>query len=259
MLDPVSRIPDFDDESEDREYAHRLSAQFHRQRVGDRPRRPSQEYHHADLRRVRGVAADRKTRPSAGDVSFPVGLHRQGGGHGERRHRAASDVFNLLRRAVPAAPSDGLRQSSARHGRAPPCRLLARQHRVDRGQVWRRKAHADPGDASPGGGRARRLSAIAPISAPIPISASPCRRRFQASSPTSSNRSRPGATRPNSPKSPAASSRCSATISSASRPTPTNAFAPPAQRHALSSPEETNRVRQRLYGVVLGMIRRARL
>ena len=39
-LDPASRIPDFDDAIEDREHAHRLSAQFHRQRVGDRPRRP---------------------------------------------------------------------------------------------------------------------------------------------------------------------------------------------------------------------------
>ena len=47
---------------EDREYAHRLSAQFHRQRVGDGPRRSSQKYHHADLRRVRRVAADRETR-----------------------------------------------------------------------------------------------------------------------------------------------------------------------------------------------------
>ena len=82
------------------------------------PRRPaapaSQEHRHADLRRVRRAAADRQARPGAGDVSFPVRLHRQGGGHGEGRHRAAGDVFDLLRRAVPAAASDRLRQSPAR-------------------------------------------------------------------------------------------------------------------------------------------------
>ena len=117
-------------------------------------------------------------------------------------------------------------------GRAPPCRLLARQHRMDRRQVRRRKAHADPGDAPPGRGGARRLPAIARISAPTPISASLCPCRFQASSPTSSNRSRPGATRPSSPKSPGAWCKCSATISSSSRVRPTSAYAPPARRRA---------------------------
>ena len=117
---------------EDREYAYRLSAQFHRQRVGDRARRSSQEHHHADLRRVRRVAADREARSGAGDVSFSVRLHRQGGRHGEGRHRAASDVFDLFRRAVPAAAPDGLWRTPARIGRASSCRLLARQHRVDR-------------------------------------------------------------------------------------------------------------------------------
>ena len=151
-LDPTSRIPDFDDEFQDREYAHRLSARFHRQRVGDRPRRSSQEHHHADLRRVRRVAADREARRGAGDVSFPVRLHRQGGGHGERRHRAAGDIFDLFRRAVPAAAPHRLWRTPARIGGAAPCRLLARQHRMDRRQVRRRKAHADPGDAPPGGG-----------------------------------------------------------------------------------------------------------
>ena len=113
-LDPASRIARFRRRIEDREYPHRLSAQFHRQRVGDGPRRSSEKYHHADLRRVRRVAADRETRSGAGDVSFPVRLHRQGGGHGERRHRAAGDVFDLFRRAVPAAASDRLWRSSAR-------------------------------------------------------------------------------------------------------------------------------------------------
>ncbi len=41
--------------------------------------------------------------PEGGDVPLPVGLHRQGGGHREGRHRAERHVQHLLRRAVPAA------------------------------------------------------------------------------------------------------------------------------------------------------------
>ena len=43
-------------------------------------------------------------------------------------------------------------ESPAPIGRASSCRLLARQHRVDRRQVRRWKAHADPRDAPSGGG-----------------------------------------------------------------------------------------------------------
>jgi len=37
-------------------------------------------HHHADRRRLRGDAADRQANAGAGDVSLPLGLHRQGGG-----------------------------------------------------------------------------------------------------------------------------------------------------------------------------------
>ena len=58
-LDPELRIPDFDDDFEDGEHAHRLPASLHRQRLDDRARRPAEKRHHADLRRLRGPAADR--------------------------------------------------------------------------------------------------------------------------------------------------------------------------------------------------------
>ena len=45
----------------------------------------------------------------AGDVLLPVGLHREGGRHRDRRHGAAAHVLRLLRRAVPAAAAVGLR------------------------------------------------------------------------------------------------------------------------------------------------------
>ncbi len=188
---------------EDREYAHRLSAQFHRQRVGDRPRRPPQGHHHADLRRIRGAAADRETRRGAGDVSFPVRLHRQGGGH-EKGVTEPQATFSTCFGApfLPLHPTvygNLLRD------------IIARAH-VDcwlvntgwtGGKFRRRKAHADPGDAEPRVGCARRLSQSRRFPRRSSISASPRRAMFQASSRTFSSRSRPGATRPNSPKSPA--------------------------------------------------------
>ena len=54
-----------------------------------------------------------------GDVSLPLRLHRQSGGHGKGpRQGAAADLLHLLRRALHAAPSDRIRQSAARSDRA---------------------------------------------------------------------------------------------------------------------------------------------
>ncbi len=71
--------------------------------------RPSLDDHHADGRRVRRAAADREAVARAGDVSFPLRLHGQGRRHRARRQRAASNVFNVLRRAVHGPSSDRLR------------------------------------------------------------------------------------------------------------------------------------------------------
>ena len=68
------------------------------------------------------LAADREADARAGDVSLPVRLHRQGRGNRNRRDRARGDFFDLLRRAVHAASSVGLRQ---------PAQGPDRQGRVD--------------------------------------------------------------------------------------------------------------------------------
>ena len=112
-------MPDFDDEVEDREHPYRLSARFHRQRVGDRARRSSEERRHADLRRVRRVAADRQARPGAGNVSFPVRLHRQGGRHGKgvTEPQATFSTCSARRscRCHPTVYGELLRELIARH------------------------------------------------------------------------------------------------------------------------------------------------
>ena len=70
---------------------------------------------HADRRRLRRAAADRAADAGAGDVSLPLGLHGARRRHREgARQRAAGDLLDLLRRAVHAAPSDGLRQDAGR-------------------------------------------------------------------------------------------------------------------------------------------------
>ena len=91
---------------EDRKHPFGLSARLHPQRLAHRPRRPSEERGDAGRRRLRRDAADRQADAGAGDVSFPVRLHREGRRHRARpRQRAAAGILHLLRLAVPAARS----------------------------------------------------------------------------------------------------------------------------------------------------------
>ena len=62
-----------------------------------------------DRRRLRDPAADREADARAGALLLPLRLHRQARRHRDRRHRAAADVLDLLRPAVPAAAAGGLR------------------------------------------------------------------------------------------------------------------------------------------------------
>ncbi len=60
-----------------------------------------------------------KLDSGAGDVPFPVRLHRAGGRDREgARRRAGGDVQHLLRRALPASPAGGVRPNAGRTDRA---------------------------------------------------------------------------------------------------------------------------------------------
>ena len=72
--------------------------------------------------------------------------------------KVAGTEKGLLRRAVHAASPVRIRQPAARAHRGPRRRLLAGQYRVDRRQVRRRPAHADQGDAHAAHRCARRLA-----------------------------------------------------------------------------------------------------
>ena len=71
-------------------------------------------HRHADRRRFRRAAADQPAQPRAGDVPFPLRLHRAPRRHRARRQRAAGDLLHLLRRAVHAAPPERLRRDAGR-------------------------------------------------------------------------------------------------------------------------------------------------
>ena len=89
----------------DGEHEGRLSPHLHRQCLGHGAGRPSQEYRDADRRCLRRAAPHRQADPGAGHLSFPLRLHREGGGHGEGSRRAAADLLRLLRRPLHAATS----------------------------------------------------------------------------------------------------------------------------------------------------------
>ena len=147
VFDPDTRICDFDDEVQDREHARRLSARVHPERVAHRPRRQPRNIVSPHRRCLRRHAADRQAHAGAGDVSLPLRLYRQGRRHREGPGRRAAGILHLLRRAVPAASSVGLRQPAARTDRRARRRLLAGQYRLDRRHLRRRPPHADQGDA----------------------------------------------------------------------------------------------------------------
>ena len=69
---------------------------------------------HPHRRRVRDPAADRAPHPRPGDVLLPLRLHREARRHRDRRHGAAADVLDVLRRAVPAAAAGRLRAAARR-------------------------------------------------------------------------------------------------------------------------------------------------
>ena len=98
---------------------------------------------HAHGGRVRRAAADRAAVAGRGDVSLPLGLHREGRRHRARRDGAEGDVQHLLRRAVHGVGSERLREAARRAHRETSGEGLAREHRLDRRPARRRLAHED--------------------------------------------------------------------------------------------------------------------
>ena len=136
----------------------------------DEAGRPPERGRHAHRRRVRDPAADRAADPRPGDVLLPLRLHGEGRRDGDRRHRAAGDVLDLLRRAVPAAAAGGVRADARREARRAPARDgLAREHGLDGRAVRRGPPDADRGDARAAPRGARRRAARASSTATDPV------------------------------------------------------------------------------------------
>ena len=97
VFDPDTRICDFDSDKKTENTRSAYPLEFMPKRLAHRPRRPAQEHHLADRGRVRRDAADRQAHAGAGDVSLPVGLHRQGRRHREGPGRRRARILHLLR------------------------------------------------------------------------------------------------------------------------------------------------------------------
>ena len=80
------------------------------------------------------------------------------GRHGKGRDRTGTDLLDLLRRAVHAAPPRGLRRPAAREDRQARRNLLAGEHRLDRRRLWHRVADADQGHPRAADSRAGRIA-----------------------------------------------------------------------------------------------------
>ena len=113
VFDPTTRVPDYDDGSktENTRSAYPLDFIPNASRTGTC--RSSEEHHLPDGRRLRRDAAGRQADADAGDVSLPLRLHREGGGHRKGSDRRGAGILDLLRRAVPAAASVGLCRPAA--------------------------------------------------------------------------------------------------------------------------------------------------
>src|SRR5205814_1490707 len=91
----------------------------------------------ADPERLLIGDADRSARSEPGALLLPLRIHGEAGWDGDRRDRAAADLLDLLRRAVPAAGAGRLRADARAEARPPHARGLARQHGLD-GRAVRR-------------------------------------------------------------------------------------------------------------------------
>ena len=194
-LDPVTGAADFDDDSQNRKHPHRLSARFHRQRLGN-----GRDGHPRNIVMLTcdafGVLPPiAKLDPAQAMYHFLSGYTAKVAGT-EKGVDEPQATFSTCFGApfMPRHPSV--------YGNL--LRDLIEKHHVDcwlvntgwtGGKYGVGPAHADPRDATPAHGGALTARSIAPTSARIRISASPCRPPCRASSRISWSRSRPGRAR----------------------------------------------------------------
>jgi phosphoenolpyruvate carboxykinase (ATP) len=88
VIDPVTRVPDYDSRQAHREHARHLPRRLHRRRGDPQRLRAPQERHLPHRRRLRRDAPRQQAHARAGDVLLHQRLHQQARRHRGRRDRA---------------------------------------------------------------------------------------------------------------------------------------------------------------------------
>ena len=147
MVDPLTREPDFDDASrtENTRCAYPLDFIPNASTTGRAGIPKNIVMLTCDAFGVLPPIA--KLTPAQAMYHFLSGYTAKVAGTEKGRQGAGGDLLDLLRRALHAAPSVGLRQPAARPDRQAPRGLLAGEYRLDRRPVRHRPPHADPRDA----------------------------------------------------------------------------------------------------------------
>ena len=114
VFDPATHRVDFRDTSITQNTRGAYPIEFIRNAQHPVHRGTPHRCHLPHLRRLRCVAAGEPAQPGAGDVPLHQRLHRESRRHRNGDHRAASDLFAVLRRPIPAVASDEVRRTARR-------------------------------------------------------------------------------------------------------------------------------------------------
>jgi phosphoenolpyruvate carboxykinase (ATP) len=158
VFDPATRICDFNDETktENTRSAYPLDYIPNASRTGRGGQPKNIIMLTADAFGVMPPIA--KLTPAQAMYHFLSGYTAKVAGTEKGLVEGRAGILHLLRRAVPAAPANRIRQPVARLHCQAPGRLLAGQQRLDRRHLRGRPAHADQGNPRARDRRARRLA-----------------------------------------------------------------------------------------------------
>ena len=194
VVDPLTRSVLLGRRLGDREHARHVPGAAYPGRGDGWHRRPAAQHLLPHVRRHGRHAAHLEAHRRDGELPLPLGVHVEGGGHRDRREGAAADLLDVLRSPLHAAGPCRVRVDAARTARLGGRALLARQHRLERRSLRRRRAHEHRLHPPPAPGRAGRCARRRATACLTRSSRSWCPPAVEASRQEARPARRPGAT-----------------------------------------------------------------